>query len=476
MNANNRQRYIILGASTLVLLLIIALIFFGFRTVLNRGPSGGGEVDDIVAAPPTATATPFPTLTPTPTNTPIPTETPLPSPTPLPEPMTFTITGPKTIQAGLPKQVDWTIEATGGEGLATVILEDLGGAMLIGDEAGNVIIARTISDEFTDSTIANYGESFVLSAVVDPNVREGVVSFEIRNSLFTEPVFIPWLSSDSPDPEIWSFDLTLDGEQEEIILSSIAQSDDTEEDGRTTQTDSEQAENTADNETEDETTETTDGSSNPEDEGSEEDPAEDPLLENTEETDEDGDATGREQTAAGSFQSFVGDNGVTLDFPAEWFISEQQDGIIDLSTSVINSEEIPIPGENIFATVFSGPAADYGIATGQEVTPASIKQLLLGNIIQSGIGEDAILLTETGLEVILEQDLELPDGYLGSITRLKTPDDFDTSGSNGFASLFAVVTNGTDVIVMNGYTLLEQLDQLDSMERIAESMRLVESE
>lgn len=475
MNANNRQRYLILGASALVLLLIVALIFFGFRTVLNRGPSGGGEVEDIVAAPPTATATPFPTLTPTPTNTPIPTETPMPSPTPLPEPMTFTITGPKTIQAGLPKQVDWTIEATGGEGVATVILEDLGGAMLIGDEAGNVIIARTISDEFTDSSIANYGESFVLSAVVDPNVREGVVSFEIRNSLFTEPVFIPWLSSDSPDSEVWSFDLTLDGEQEEIILSSIAQGNESE-----NETDSETAENAADAGGEtveaEETPEV--ASTNPEGEegDGEENPAEDPLLDNTDETDENGDAAGQEQTATGSFQSFVGDNGVTLDFPEEWFISEQQDGIIDLSTSPINSEEIPIPGENIFATVFSGPAADYGIASGQEVTPASIKQLLLGNIIQSGIGEDAILLTETGLEVILEQDLELPDGYLGSITRLKTPEDFDTSGSSGFASLFAVVTNGTDVIVMNGYTLLEQLEQLDSMERIAESMRLAESE
>ena len=80
--------------------------------------------------------------------------------------------------------------------------------------------------------------------------------------------------------------------------------------------------------------------------------------------------------------------------------------------------------------------------------------------------------TETGLEIISQEDLEFDGGYLGSITKLKTPEGFESSGSKAFQSIFAVVTNGTDVIVMNGYTFEDEPDHLDAMEQIAKSMRL----
>ena len=319
----------------------------------------------------------------------------------------------------------------------------------------------------SDSSLVAYGDSFVLSAILDPNVREGVVSFELRNNLYTEPVFIPWITSEEESTEDWFFEITLDGLEDEIVLTGLSPAPDDEpvveeeQDDNTNSAGAEEAE-------EDNGTEGDGTGDEAVDDGN---AGEDPLLDNTDESD-DSNQTG--EAGGDNFQAFIGENGVSLNFPAEWFITESQDGIIDLSIDAINPEVIPIPGENIFATIFSGPAADYGIASTQEVTPQAIKELLLGKVIPSGEGEDAILLTETGLEIISEKDLELSDNYLGAITRLKTPDDFGGASSNAFESIFAIVTNGENVIVMNGYTLIDEPERLDVMEQIASTMRFQE--
>ncbi len=472
MNAKNRQRYIIIAASILALLLIIALIFFGINRLRNRGPSGGGTAEDIVAAPPTATATPFPTLTPTPTNTPIPTETPLPSPTPLPDPMVFSISGPKFVPVGLPRQVDWTIETIDGDGAATIILDDLGGAMLTGDESGNVVIARTVSNSVSDESIVKYPDRYVISAIIDPNVKSGVISFELRNQLFSEPVLIPWIAVENPDETYQSFEITLDGVEEEVQVTNLTPVEEENEAGDTSEvaegesaTENGDSTNESEESSEGDTTETETDSGDGET---------DPLLENTDETV--AEESGESQPGQGGFQTFVSQNGISLDFPADWYITESQDGIIDISIVPIDPEAISVPGEDIFVTIFTGPAEDYGISSGQEVTPDAIKELLLGKVIPSGSGSDAILLTETGLQLNGDKTFNMPDGYSGKATRLKTPEGFDESGDIVFESIFAVVTKDKQVIVLNGYTLSDKPELLNSMELIASSLRFIDEE
>ncbi|MEM8859927.1 MAG: hypothetical protein AAGD96_16485, partial [Chloroflexota bacterium] len=392
--------------------------------------SAGDEIDSGIAVLPTSTptATPFPSPTPSPTSTPLPTNTPTPLPSPTPQPMTFKITGPKFVPVGLPQQVSWTIEATGGDGAATVLIDGLGGAMLTGNESGDVVIARTLSSAFSDDAIVGYDQEFIIDAILDPNINSGVLSMEIRNQLFAEPILIPWVAIDDSQAAYQSFEIMLDGVEDQIQAVDIPQ-------------------------------------------------PEQPAVSSTESEDT--------QVAVVDFGElpepsnrgyfvFRSRNGVELEYPETWFITEAQDGLIDLSLEPATDGLAPLPGESVYATVFSGTADDYGLDSSQPIEPVAIKELILGTSIPSGSGEDTVLLTESGLIIINEAELNLPEGYSGSISFLQTSDEAVEAGSLPFESIFAVVTDGERVIVLNGYTPPDQIDQLDAIEVIANTLRFAE--
>lgn len=431
MNSQNpNRRNILIGLSVFVVILLISLIAVG--TYYFRLSNGELNVDDGgVAVLPTQppTATPFPTLTPTPTSTPLPTETPLPTPTATPQPMSFSVTGPKFIPAGLPLQVEWVIEAIGGDGVATVILDDLGGAMLTGDEAGNVIIARSLTHAFSENPVVGYDQEFVVTAIIDPNIKSGVVSLEIRNSFFAEPILIPWLTTDDSDLTNQTFEIVLDGVEDEIQAAEVVP---------------------IDNE------QTAEGNGASETSGEDTAELDDPVN--------------------SGFQAFRSREGVELEFPAEWFITESQDGIIDISVDPVNPEQIQLPGEVIFANIFTGSAEDFGLVSDEALSPEAVKELLLGVTIPTGDGEDEILVTETGLEVLEESSVSLTEGHSGLVTHLRTPAAFAEAGEIPFESVFAVVVQGEKIIVMNGYTPLDESEGIEAIKLIASSLRFIERE
>lgn len=421
MNANNpNRRNILIGLSVFIGVLLISLI--GLGVYFYRLSNTTTVIDGGVAVLPTQlpTATSFPTKTPTPTATPLPTETPLPPPTATPQALAFSVTGPKFIPAGLPLQVEWVIKAISGDGAATVILDDLGGAMLTGDESGNVIIARSLASGLSDSTVG-YDEEFILTAIVDPNIKSGVVSLEIRNSFFAEPVLIPWLAIDDSEITYQTFEILLDGIEDEVQAVEVIEVAE--------EVDPENA-NVADTEE-----------------------AAEPINPN--------------------FQPFESRTGVELEFPEIWFIAESQEGILDISTVPINPEIIQLPGEGIFANVFTSITGDFGL-TG-DADPETIKELLLGVTIPTGDAENEIFVTETGLEVIEEISLDLPDGHAGIATHLRTPVSFTESGETPFESIFAIVVQGENIIVMNSYVPIGEPDQLDILKKIASSLRFADT-
>ena len=430
MNSQNpNRRNILIGLSAFVVILLISLI--AVATYYFRLSNGPVTVDDAgVAVLPTQppTATPFPTLTPTPTNTPLPTETPLPTPTATPQPMSFSVTGPKFIPAGLPLQVEWVIEAIGGDGVATVILDDLGGAMLTGDEAGNVIIARSLTNAFSENPVVGYDQEFVVSAIIDPNIKSGVISLEIRNSFFAEPVLIPWLTIDDSELTYQAFEIVLDGIEDEIQAADVVPGDGDE-------------------------------------------PPLDSNVDSDATTEE---AVDLDDPVNSGFQAFRSREGVELEFPADWFITESQDGIIDISVDPVNPEQIQLPGEVIFANIFTGSAEDFGLVSDEELSPGAIKDLLLGVNIPTGDGEDETLVTETGLEVIEETSVSLSEGHSGLVTHLRTPAAFAESGEIPFETIFTVVVQGEKIIVMNGYTPLDETKGIEAIKLIASSLRFEE--
>ncbi|MFK7800741.1 MAG: hypothetical protein AB8G95_03830 [Anaerolineae bacterium] len=425
MNANNpNRRNILIGLSVFVVVLLISLIGLGiyFYRLSNTDTVIDGGVAVLPTQLPTATA--FPTKTPTPTPTPLPTETPLPPPTATPQPLAFSITGPKFVPAGLPLQVEWVIKAIDGDGSATVILDDLGGAMLTGDESGNVVIARSLANAFSENTVVGYDQEFILKAIVDPNIKSGVVSLEIRNSFFAEPVLIPWLAIDDTEVTYQTFEIVLDGIEDEVQAIDVVQ------------------------EVEPESSSTAD----------EADDSEEPA-----------------EPVNPDYQLFQSRTGVELEFPETWFMTESQDGILDLSTEPINPETIQLPGEGIFANIFTGKVIDFGLVADGDVDPETIKELLLGVTIPTGEADNEVFVTETGLEIIEEVEFELPDGHKGIVTHLQTPAAFAVSGETPFESIFAVIVQGENIIIMNGYTPEDEPDQLEILKTIAGSLRFVDT-
>ncbi|MEM9774267.1 MAG: hypothetical protein AAF902_06775 [Chloroflexota bacterium] len=431
MNADNpNRRNILIGLAILIAVLVIGLIYLGiyFFQVYTRADS---EIDGGVAVLPTQTptATPFPTQTPTPTNTPLPTNTPTPTPSPTPRPMTFKITGPKFVSSGLPQKVSWTVEATGGDGAATVLIDSLGGAMLTGDEGGNVIIARTLSSEFSNDALVGYDQEFVISAILDPNINSGVLSMEIRNQTFAEPILVPWIAITDEGESYQSFDIMLDGVEDQVQAVDIPQPNQP-----------------------------------------------DPIVTSGDST------TAAEPVDFGELPEplnrgyfvFRSRDGVELEYPETWFITEAQDGLIDLSLDPLGDGLAPLPGEAVYASIFAGTADDYGLDASQGLNPLAVKELILGASIPSGSGDDQVLLTESGLEITTEFEMTLPEGYSGNITFLRTPADFTESGEVPFESIFAVITTDDRVIVLNGYTPSDQFEQLSIMETIANTLRFAD--
>ena len=429
MNANNpNRRNILIGLSVLIAVLVIGLIYLGIY-LFRINTSVGDEIESGIAVLPTntPTSTPFPTLTPTPTSTPLPTNTPTPLPSPTPQPMTFKITGPKFVPSGLPQKVSWTVEATGGDGAATVLIDGLGGAMLTGNESGDVVIARTLSSEFSNDALVGYDQEFIINAILDPNINSGVLSMEIRNKLFAEPILVPWVAIDDSQPSYQSFDIMLDGIEDEILAVDIPQPDQ-------------------------------------------------PAIESSAISEEDPPIDFGElpEPVNRGYFVFRSRDGVELEYPETWFITEAQDGLLDLSPEPSTDGLAPLPGEAVFVTIFAGTADDYALDASQTLDPTSIKELILGSNIPSSSGENEVLLTESGLVVVNELELSLQEGYSGIITYLRTPDDNVNSGELPYESIFAVITSDDRVIVMNGYSPSDQIDQLDIMEVIVNTLRFAE--
>lgn len=432
MNADNpNRRNILIGLSILVAVLVMGLIYLGI-TFFQASTNADTEIEGGVAVLPTntPTSTPFPTQTPTPTNTPLPTSTPTPTPSPTPRPMVFTITGPKFVPAGLPQQVTWSVKAVGGDGAATVLIDSLGGAMLTGDEGGNVVIARTLSSEFSNDALVGYDQEFVINAILDPNINSGVLSMEIRNQSFAEPILVPWVAIDDDAASYQSFDIRLDGIEDQVQAVDVPLPE-------------QPAVVDADSPSSDTNSDLVDFGELPE-----------PLNR--------------------GFFVFRSRAGVELEYPETWFITEAQDGLIDLSVEPLENGLAPLPGEAVYATVFAGTADDYGLGATQELSPQVIKEFILGSSIPTGSGDDQILLTESGLEITTEFEMILPEGYEGLITFLRTPNDPSDTGDLPFESLFAVITTNDRIIVMNGYTPSDQFDQLSIMETVANTLRFAE--
>lgn len=218
---NNNRRRILIGLGTVVILLIIGIISL-VSLLRNRNSGANEELEGLVAEAPTATITPtsVPSRTPTLTHTPTATPTGTPLPTATPSPMELTITGPRFVPKGLPVAVEWTISAASDQGVAIVSLEDLGGSMAIGDPAGNVVIAQTVSNDSSNAGLIEYEPSFSVGGIIDSNISQGLASFLIDNNLVSEPVSIPWTAIESTEVEYTTFNIVLDGIEDEIVFET----------------------------------------------------------------------------------------------------------------------------------------------------------------------------------------------------------------------------------------------------------------
>ena len=218
---NNNRRRILIGLGIIVALLVIGIISL-MLLLRNRNNNADDGLDTIVAEAPTATITPTsaPSRTPTLTATPTATPTGTPLPTATPSPMELTITGPLFVPKGLPVAVEWTISAASDQGVAIVSLEDLGGSMAIGDPAGNVVIAQTVSNDSSNAGLIEYEPSFSVGGIIDSNISQGLASFLIDNNLVSEPVSIPWTAIESEEVEYTTFNIVLDGVEDEIVFET----------------------------------------------------------------------------------------------------------------------------------------------------------------------------------------------------------------------------------------------------------------
>ncbi|MEM7798932.1 MAG: hypothetical protein AAF633_07080 [Chloroflexota bacterium] len=420
MKQDNR-RAILLSIGVVGFLVVVGLVGLVTYFMLNRG-NDGDNLDVVAERPtPTLTSTPVPSPTPTNTPTPLPTETPTPAPTATPLPLSLTITGPKFIPRGLPIQVEWRFVPTDGSGVAIVSLEDLGGSMAIGDEAGNVVIARTVATETEgDSSLVNYDSEFVISAIIDPNVNQGIASFLIDNNLVSESISIPWIANNGTEIETQTFTITLDGVEESTLLDA------------------------------------------------------------TEEIEEVAETV--VEVTAGESEGFLlyrTRDDLQFEYPADWFVSEFPDGTTQVSEEQIGAVDGASAPETSYALILSGTQEQIGLPESVEPTNAAILEWLIGNVNTSGGGENSASLpvvTESGMEIVSEYELIQSNGETMSVVELISG---GTEEEEPFKAFFAVNATEANIIIVNGLATFDPENpnlQITIFNQIAESISILETE
>lgn len=414
MNQDNR-RVIILSIGIVSFLLVIGLIGFGVYVFANRGPSADELAID--ANPPTITPTNTLVPSPTPTNTatPTPTNTPTPTPTATPQPLELTITGPKFVPQGLPVQVEWRIEPANASGVSIVSLEDLGGSMAIGDGAGNVVIARTIAQSDNENGLVNYDEFFTLSAIIDPNVNQGIASFLIDNNITSETVTLPWIATDRDDIESQTFTIVLDGFQDDILTTAV----------------------------------------------------------------EEVEAAAESIVVAQQpgYEVYQTSGGLQLEYPDAWFIQEFPDGTTQISENQIPAADGLSAVDSSYALVLTGSREDIGIPADIDLTKEAVLAWLLGNLSTGGDGDlDLPVIAESGLEIVSEYEIPLRNGETMNAVEMISGESEDQPP---FKALFAVYTAEEGSIILTAYAPVVEDDprsQFDIFNIIGESFELVEAE
>lgn len=420
MKQDNR-RAILLSIGVVGFLVVITLIGGVTYFLLNRGNDTGDL--DVVAEQPTATVTSTPLPSPTPTNTPtpLPTETPTPAPTATPLPLSLTVTGPKFIPRGLPIQVEWRFVPSAGNGVAIVSLEDLGGSMAVGDEAGNVVIARTVATEAEgDTNLVSYDSEFVISAIIDPNVNQGIASFLIDNNIVSEAVSVPWIANNGTEIETQTFTIVLDGVQESI------------------------------------------------------------LLDDAEDIEEVAEAVVEVSTAEEEgFLVYLTRNNLQFEYPSDWFVSEFPDGTTQVSEEQIGAADGASAPESSYALILSGDREAVGIPEEVDLTNEAILDWLVGNVNTSGGGENSAnlpVVSESGLEVVSEYEIIQRDGETMSVIELISG---GTEGEEPFKTFFAVSASESNIVLINGLAKFDPENpnlQITIFNQIAESITIVETE